>query len=156
MGMKMPGGTDGTCFCLSLPRPVPPIVRALLLMDSGELKPALSQIVKGSGVCVSNAPSLLEELGLDESTLSWHQLSSCKNMDLSLFYELYEDDVEIAKAVDERCLTCPVFRDCLMDATDNKDYGVRAAIYLVNGKPDKQRNAHKTEEVWARIQARLS
>ena len=105
---------------------------------------------------MSNDPSLLEELGLDESTLSWHQLSSCKGMDLNLFYELYEDDEEIAKAVDERCLSCPVFKDCLMDATDNKDYGVRAAIYLSNGKPDKMRNAHKTEETWKRIQERLA
>jgi len=101
-------------------------------------------------------PSLLDELGLDESTLSWYQLSSCRGMDLNLFYELYEENEEIAKAIDERCLSCPVFKECLMTATDDKDYGVRGAIYLSNGKPDKQRNAHKTPEVWSRIQERLS
>jgi hypothetical protein len=104
---------------------------------------------------VSNPPSLLDELGLDESTLSWHQLASCRGMDLNLFYELYEEDEEIAKAVDARCLTCPVMRECLMDATDFKDYGVHGGIYLSNGKPDKQRNAHKTDEVWAAIKTKL-
>lgn len=104
---------------------------------------------------MSDSPSLLDELGLDESTLSWHQLAFCKGMELSWFYEDYEDDVEIAKSVDEICLSCPVMKDCLMDGTDNKDYGVRGGIYLNNGKPDKMRNEHKTEEVWERIKAKL-
>lgn len=104
---------------------------------------------------MSRNPSLLEELGLDENTLSWHQLAACKNMPLDLFYETYEEDVEIAKAVDERCLSCPVMKECLLDAVENKDSGVRGAIFLNNGKQDKQRNLHKTPEVWERIQARL-
>ena len=76
-------------------------------------------------------------------------------MPLSWFYEDYEDDEEIAKSVDDICLSCPVMKECLLDATDNKDYGVRGAIYLNNGKPDKMRNAHKTPEIWERIQAKL-
>jgi hypothetical protein len=101
-------------------------------------------------------PSLLDELGLDERTLSWHQLAFCKGMELNLFYEIYEDDVEIAKAMDDVCLSCPVMKECLMDAYDNKDSGLRGAIYLNNGKPDKMRNAHKTEETWKKIQEKLS
>jgi hypothetical protein len=95
-------------------------------------------------------------LGLDEATLSWWQLSFCRGMDLNLFYEDYEADEELAKAMDEVCLSCPVMKDCLMDGTDRKDSGLRGAIYLNNGKPDKMRNQHKTPEVWARIQERLS
>lgn len=104
---------------------------------------------------MSNQPSLLEELGLDEQTLSWWQLSLCKGMDLNWFYEEYEADDELAKAMDEVCLSCPVLKDCLMNGTDNKDFGLRGAIFLNNGKPDKNANRHKTEEVWARIQERL-
>lgn len=100
-------------------------------------------------------PNLLEELGLDESTLAWWQLAFCNGMELSWFYEAYETDEELAKAMDEVCLSCPVFKGCMMDAVDNKDYGLRAAVYMDNGKPDKQRNKHKTPEVWARIQQRL-
>lgn len=104
---------------------------------------------------MSEGPSLLELLGLDEATLSWHQLAFCKGMSLNWFYEGYEDDEELAKAMDEICLSCPVMNECLMEATDNKDFGLRGAIYLNNGKPDKMRNQHKTPEVWARIQERL-
>jgi hypothetical protein len=42
-----------------------------------------------------------------------------------------------------------------MDGTDNKDDGLRGGIYLNKGKPDRQYNAHKTPEVWARIQERV-
>lgn len=111
---------------------------------------------------MNQLPNLLEELGLDEQTLSWHQLALCsgrktntEGMPLSWFYEDYENDEELAKAMDDVCLSCPVMKDCLMDATDCKDSGLRGAIYLDNGKPDKARNAHKTPEVWARIREKL-
>lgn len=106
-------------------------------------------------------PNLLDELGLDEQTLTWRHLALCKNMspespgDPDLFFEEYEADVEMAKAMDAVCLKCPVLKDCLMEATDNKDYGLRGGIFLNNGKPDRMRNAHKTDEVWAEIKGRL-
>lgn len=107
-------------------------------------------------------PSLLEELGLDEQTLSWHQLALCsgrttntEGMSLNWFFDDYEADEELAKAMDEVCLACPVMKDCLMDAFDMKDTGLRGGIYLNKGKPDKMRNIHKTPEVWARIKERL-
>lgn len=108
-----------------------------------------------------NEPSLLEELGLDEETLTWRHLALCSEMgptspdEPDLFFEKYESDSEIAKAMDEVCLSCPVMKDCLMKATDDKDYGLRGAIFLSNGKLDAAKNAHKTPEVWARIKERL-
>lgn len=113
---------------------------------------------------MSNGSSLLELLGLDEQTLSWHQLALCRNMlperdengkINDLFYEAYEEDEEIAKAMDDVCLSCPVLKDCLLEGVDNKDFGLRGGTYLNNGKPDKMRNQHKTPEVWAKIQERL-
>lgn len=113
---------------------------------------------------MSESPNLLELLGLDEETLTWRHLAFCRSMlpvpdesgdPQDLFFEAYEADEEIAKAMDEVCLSCPVFRDCFVDAAEQKDYGLRAAIYLSNGKQDKQHNKHKTPEVWARIQERL-
>lgn len=113
---------------------------------------------------MSDQPSLLELLGLEEETLSWHQIAFCKDMIperddegkvYDLFYEAYEEDEELAKAMDEVCLSCPVLKECLMEATDNKDFGLRGGIFLNNGKPDKMRNQHKTDEVWQRIQERL-
>lgn len=104
---------------------------------------------------MSNNPSLLEELGLDETTLSWHQLAFCKGMQLSWFYEDYEEDEELAKAMDDVCLSCPVLKDCLMNATDSKDFGLRGGIYLNNGKIDKNANKHKTDEVWSMIRGKI-
>lgn len=113
---------------------------------------------------VSEGPNLLELLGLDEQTLSWRDLALCKRMIpvrdkdgkvVDLFFEAYEEDEELAKAMDDTCLRCPVLKDCLLEGNDNKDYGLRGAIYLNNGKPDKMRNQHKTDEVWQRIQERL-
>ena len=111
---------------------------------------------RGGTYSVSEQPSLLQELGLDEQTLSWHQLSFCDGMELDWFFDAYEADEELAKAMDEVCLSCPVLKDCLTDAMDNKDYGLRGGIFLNNGKPDKMRNSHKTEEVWQRIRERLA
>lgn len=112
---------------------------------------------------MSKSPSLLDELGLDESTLSWGKLALCggrhpgeEGMDLNWFFDDYEEDVELAKAMDSVCLSCPVMKECLLEAFDDKDYGLRGGIYLTNGKPDKARNAHKTPEVWAKIQEKLS
>jgi len=99
--------------------------------------------------------SLLDELGLEEETLEWHQLALCKGMDLNLFYKAYEEDEETAKAMDEVCLSCPVMKNCLLDAMGYKDSGLRGAFYLENGKIDKVRNAHKTDEVRLRIQEKL-
>lgn len=104
---------------------------------------------------MSDGPSLLDELGLDQQTLSWHQLAFCKNMELNWFYNDYVADTELAKAMDEVCLSCPVMKECLFDANAMKDSGLRGGIYLDEGKPDKLRNAHKTPEVWERIQERL-
>lgn len=77
-------------------------------------------------------------------------------MELNWFFDDYEADEELAKAMDEVCLSCPVMKDCLMEASDMKDTGLRGGIYLNKGKPDRARNAHKTDEVWARIREKLN
>lgn len=106
-------------------------------------------------------PSLLEELGLDEESVTWRHLALCNGMNPTgpdepdLFFEKYESDQEIAKAMDEVCLSCPVLAKCLMEAIDDKDYGLRGGIFLSNGKTDTAKNAHKTPEVWARIKEKL-
>lgn len=104
---------------------------------------------------MSQSQSLLEEMGLDEQTLSWHQLALCDGMELSKFFEDYEDDKVVAAQMDNVCLSCPVMKECFSNAVRDKDYGLRAAIYFTNGKPDRQHNEHKTEEVWNRIRERL-
>lgn len=99
--------------------------------------------------------SLLEELGLDPADFEWHDLALCKGMPFDSFYEDYESDVEVAKAVDEACLSCPVMKECFFKGGEG-EHGVWGGVYWNgSGKPDKNKNAHKTDETWQEIYDRV-
>lgn len=99
--------------------------------------------------------SLLDELGIDPEEFTWHDLALCQGMDPELFFTKYEADEEVAKQTDQACLSCPVFAECAAAGQDGQ-HGVWGAIYWNgSGKPDKNRNAHKTPEVWNEIAERL-
>jgi hypothetical protein len=72
-------------------------------------------------------------------------------MDTNLFFDRYESDINIAKNIDEACLSCPVIKICHDEGIANDEYGVWGGVYLASGAVDKARNAHKTKEVWKRI-----
>lgn len=91
--------------------------------------------------------NILEILGIDEEELEWQDLAICSNMDTNLFYDSYESSTSVAKMVDDICLSCPVFAQCLKSGVENGEHGVWGGMYLNSGKMDKSRNAHKTEEV---------
>lgn len=96
-----------------------------------------------------------EDLGLNLDDLSWQDLASCRDMPINWFYDDYEASEGFAKVIDEACLSCPVMKQCLEAGTENNEFGVWGSIYLNNGKPDTNRNAHKTKEVWKRIEKRI-
>jgi hypothetical protein len=99
---------------------------------------------------------LARYLQLDDD-YSWQALSTCQNVaNKEWFFSEYESDEDTAKQVDQLCIHCPVFKECAMSALKNKESGVWAGIYWDGtGKPDKKRNAHKTEEVWFDIRSML-
>lgn len=97
----------------------------------------------------------LRALGIDLETLEWQDLSLCNGMDTNLFFDDYEADEQVARMIDDACLSCPVFAQCLERGMENGEWGVWGAIYLDKGKPDTNRNAHKTPEIWAAIKERL-
>lgn len=100
--------------------------------------------------------ALRELLGLDLEDITWKDLALCDGtMPTRMFYEDYESDEQVAKVVDEACLSCPVMVQCLQTGIDNDEWGVWGGIYLVSGKPDKNRNAHKTEDVRKQMKERL-
>lgn len=100
--------------------------------------------------------SLFEELGLDPETFEWHDLSLCRGIDITgpsddVFFDRYETDSESAKAADDICLHCPVIKQCFAEGADGK-YGLWGGVYWNgSGSPDRNRNSHKTDEVWAEI-----
>lgn len=100
--------------------------------------------------------NLLDELGLDPEHLEWFQLSLCDGMEIVWFYDLYESDPEIARAVDDTCLACPVIKECGMRGVSG-EFGVWGGIYWAgNGKPDRAKNSHKTPDVWKMIAEKCS
>jgi hypothetical protein len=94
---------------------------------------------------------ILNDLGLDKDDFQWYHLAVCAGMDTNLFYEKYEADVNIAKSIDEACLSCPVIQICYKAGKQDNEHGVWGGIYLNSGSIDKARNVHKTQNVWKRL-----
>jgi WhiB family redox-sensing transcriptional regulator len=98
--------------------------------------------------------NILNDLGIDPEDLEWWDLAACKGMDTNLFYDKYESDVNIAKSIDQACLSCPVAKNCLKAGIEGNEYGIWGGIYLNSGSTDKARNIHKTELVWKQLKVK--
>lgn len=94
---------------------------------------------------------ILNDLGVDQEDFDWYHLSICRGMDTNMFYEKYENDINIAKNIDEMCLSCPVIKMCYDQGINKDEYGVWGGVYLNAGLIDKARNIHKTPETWKRL-----
>jgi hypothetical protein len=57
----------------------------------------------------------------------------------------------IAKNIDEACLSCPVAKMCYESGIENNEYGVWGGVYLNAGSIDNSKNTHKTPEIWKKI-----
>lgn len=99
---------------------------------------------------------LLYELGIDLESLRWQDLALCNSMPTNMFYDDYETDEQVAKIVDEACLSCPVMKQCLERGIENNEWGVWGGIYLVSGRKDDNKNMHKTEEIWNMIAEKIN
>jgi hypothetical protein len=95
--------------------------------------------------------SILNDLGIDQDDLNWQDLAICRGINTNLFYDQYEVDSNIAKSIDEMCLSCPVLKMCHESGISGLEYGVWGGTYLSAGIIDKSRNLHKTEDIWKRL-----
>ena len=98
---------------------------------------------------------LLELLGIDPEDIKWQDLSMCRGMDRELWFDKYESDEKVAQSTDEICLSCPVLKQCLMAGIENNEHGCWGGVFLVSGKPDKNRNSHKSDNTWNELQERI-
>jgi hypothetical protein len=110
---------------------------------------------RACGKLIGEMLSLISILGLDPEDLRWHDLAMCKGMDREDFYDNYESNPNVAKITDEVCLSCPVLKECLQSGIDNGDYGVWGGFYLTAGKPDPNRNSHKSKDTLNRLRERI-
>lgn len=75
----------------------------------------------------------------------------CLGMDTNLFFDKYEEDKNVASAVDSLCTRCPAQRQCLAYAVSNQEWGVWGGVYFEGGKISKEFNQNKTKEDWFKI-----
>lgn len=105
----------------------------------------------GYGSFQDNMSKILNSLGLDKDSLQWQDLALCLGMDTNLFFDSYETDPNIAKSIDQACMSCPVIAMCYKYGIESDNYGVWGGVYLSSGTPDKSKNSHKTKEVNKRL-----
>jgi hypothetical protein len=98
--------------------------------------------------------NILNDLGVNRDEFHWDDLALCRGMDTNLFFDKYESDTNIAKNIDEACLMCPVSKICFQSGVDNNEYGVWGGVYLNSGMVDKNKNLHKTSEIWKKLKKR--
>lgn len=103
------------------------------------------------GSCQNAMSNILSDLGVDQEDFEWWHLGLCRGMDTNLFYDKYESDVNVAKNIDEACLSCPVIAMCYQSGVENEEYGVWGGVYLNAGSINKSRNTHKDQETWKRL-----
>jgi len=94
---------------------------------------------------------ILNSLNLDESIVQWQDLALCLGMNTNLFFDTYENDINVAKNIDEACMSCPVISMCYKYGVETDGHGVWGGVYLSSGIPDKTKNAHKTKETMKKL-----
>ena len=98
--------------------------------------------------------NILNDLGIDTDDFDWWHLAICRGMDTNLFYDKYEVDANIAKSIDDACMSCPVMKMCYQSGVDNSEYGVWGGVYLSSGEIDKSKNLHKSPETWKKLRSK--
>lgn len=79
----------------------------------------------------------------------WKDDGLCRDYDTNLFFDKYEDDLDLRPAIDNLCSKCPVARQCFAVGVSQKEWGVWGGIYIENGKISREFNKHRSKDNWA-------
>ena len=79
----------------------------------------------------------------------WKEQASCKDYDVNLFFDKYEEDLPLRPAIDKLCSECPVVKQCFAIGVSQKETGVWGGIYLDRGKISREFSKHRTKADWA-------
>ena len=80
--------------------------------------------------------------------MTWKSLGACLGQDTNIFFDLYENNENVRKAVDDQCIGCPVNKRCFAEGISGQEYGLWGGIYLEEGQISKEFNGHKTKTDW--------
>lgn len=78
----------------------------------------------------------------------WQDDAKCLNQDVSIFFEIYEDNPKTRKTIDGICSECPVRKRCFAQGISAKEWGIWGGVYLEDGQPSKEFNSHRSIEDW--------
>lgn len=81
---------------------------------------------------------------------AWKDNASCRDYDVNLFFDTYEEEVEIRSSIDKLCSECPLAKHCFAVGISQKEYGIWGGVYLENGKISREFNKHRTRQDWAK------
>lgn len=84
-----------------------------------------------------------------EQKPDWKKDAACSDWDGDLFFDKYEEDLDLRPAIDEFCSDCPVARLCFAVGVSGKEYGVWGGVYLEKGKISREFNSHKDKKAWS-------
>jgi hypothetical protein len=79
----------------------------------------------------------------------WKKEAACLDFDRELFFEKYEENLDVRSQIDEFCRECPVRSMCFAEAISTNAWGVWGGIYLENGEISREFNRHKERQDWA-------
>jgi hypothetical protein len=79
----------------------------------------------------------------------WKENAACLNFDTNLFFDTYEENLEVRPQIDEFCRECPVRKICFAAGVSEKNTGVWGGIYLDQGDISREFNRHKSKQDWA-------
>ena len=79
----------------------------------------------------------------------WKNGGKCRDYDTNLFFDKYEEDLDLRPAIDNLCAGCPVAKQCFAVGVSQKEWGVWGGIYVENGKISREFNKHRSKEDWA-------
>ena len=79
----------------------------------------------------------------------WKDAAACLGLDTNIFFDKYEDDIEVRPIVDSICQRCPVSNTCFANGVSGKEYGVWGGVFLELGNISREFNKHKTKQDWA-------
>lgn len=88
--------------------------------------------------------------------LKWKDQGLCSDYDTNLFFDKYEEDINLRLAIDDLCHKCPVLKTCFAVGVSSKECGVWGGVYLEEGVVSKEFNSHKTESDWGNTWRRLT
>lgn len=79
----------------------------------------------------------------------WKANAACKNYDVNLFFDKYEENENLRPAIDKLCDECPISRHCFAIGISQKEWGVWGGIYLEGGKVSREFGKHRSKAQWA-------